>query len=229
MNKNLIVFLKDGSKKLFFSVPDNKTEEEIIMPVLEKEGYLYSDVEGFKFVSTDKMLQLSLHAAKLDLNGNLFNEKSALIEEKLREMRVVRNVLLKANDTPYRVAIEKGDIVAKTYIEKKNNFLRNLPNKLNFSGLTGDQIIGLNPFNNIFHYKILKAGSNYNVPPVIFIEAPINGFAAKAQAVISNGLLVNVLPTDEGCGYNFLPKITVSPPSDGEQAEIVAEIDNIVV
>ena len=66
-------------------------------------------------------------------------------------------------------------------------------------------------------------GSGYvEAPAVTVSDAPVGGTTAGLEALILNGEVVEIVPTDRGAGYTSAPTVSIAaPPAGGIQAEVL--------
>ena len=223
MNNNLLVFYNDGSKKVMtFSLETSEEEALNIYGDVHKQDK--SNIRKYFYIKNDTVSP-SVYQAHYELNENneiSMNMRNAFIEKAFVEIKKQRDNYLKSLDIPFMMSIENEDELLKSHIIQLKNFLRDLPNNIDFSLIESDvDILKYNPFSNIFGITILETGSGYTSPPEVTIDAPNGshfGFAAKAKALITDGKVVKIEVTDFGCGYDFAPKVTIAAPENGTQA-----------
>ncbi len=66
-------------------------------------------------------------------------------------------------------------------------------------------------------------GSGYVAPPAVTVsDPPAGGTAARLEAWINNGEVVDIVPIDRGAGYTSAPTVSIAaPPEGGTQAEVL--------
>lgn len=236
-NKIFIVFLNDNEYRIFY-LKQGQTESDawaVLDKVFALDKNTRDDIASYFFCSHFELppigfrncLQVNKQTGELELNRQL------VINEKLKHIRVIRNSLLEQTDIPYQVAVRRKDDAAVKYIERKSQFLRDLPTLTNFELIDKiDDIIKFNPFNNVLKIKVVNGGLGYNsFNPKIEVEKPNGkyfGFQPILEPVISDDKIQDIIIKYPGCAYENSPVITVSEPPNGQKAEIVAELDNIV-
>ena len=127
----------------------------------------------------------------------------------------------------------------RAHIVDIKNYLRSLPALLlTLKGLSVEDVVKFNVYNNIFYVGLTEHGSGYTSPVTVEIGPPNGtapGFPLKAVASVKDGKVSHIEIVQIGSGYAYDPVITISPPDepDGVQAEAFASppendiIDNI--
>jgi hypothetical protein len=222
MNNKLIIFFEDGSNEVLFF--DEHTREVEALDFFKKSSHNRNKSIKQHFYTKDLKIPLLLGPSDLKLqNGKVFFDPiESLKFSKIRNIKEVRNSIIKSLDVPFMMALERNDEKFKNYIISLKNFLRDLPDNLRMDELkTAEEISRYNPFNNILRIIIINAGEGYLEPPAVEIEPPADffiGSPAKALAFIDGGKVVRIEITDQGSGYINLPKISIAPPPSGKQA-----------
>jgi hypothetical protein len=234
--KNLVIFLKDGSHKVFYVNPKDSQDRhfKVIEKSLGFDGLSLEDIIKHIYVDDEKMPPMGFHAELKWKNSELVVDRAGAIESKMIMIRRIRNAMLESLDLPYQIAVETEDEKAVERLKKRKKFLRELPDKIDF-GLIGstDDIISYNPFYNVFSVVVYEAGTGYKKPPTVKIEPPTGNFygtRATGQAVLESGTLKSVKLTNMGSAYMKTPEIKISAPETkrGVQARAFVEIDNII-
>ena len=133
-----------------------------------------------------------------------------LIDRRFEEVRVKRDTFLNRLDIPFMRSLEEKDDAVKNQIIALKDFLRDLPQSLLFNELKDHELFTYNPFGNIFEILIADGGEGYVRSPEVTVDDPnAPNVTAKATAFIRNGKVSKIKVTDYGCGYDFLPKITI--------------------
>lgn len=234
MNNKLIVFFDDDTNEILFF--EEKTTESEAVEFFKKNSLNKSKRIRKYFYRND--LQMSLidgNSLKLK-NGQLFYDAVEAVRfSKIRNIKEIRNNLIKNLDVPFMMALERGDDNLKNYVISLKNFLRDLPDNLRLGELeTEEDVVRYNPFNNVFKVSVVDSGEGYEEPPVVTIDPPedfFKGFQAKAIAFIDGGKIIRIEVTDKGCGYTKTPQVFISPPSSpsGKQAKAICfAIENAI-
>ena len=224
MNNNLIIFYKDKSKDIFsFNV--DTTEER----ALEQFQSMRPDVKGtdikkyFYFQNDDTAPNIYGKYGKLaeekDNKMMKVDYRRMIIDRRLEEVRTKRDTFLNRLDIPFMRSLEEKDGMVKNHIIALKDFLRDLPQNLLFNELKDHELITYSPFGNIFEILIVNGGEGYVRSPKVTVDNPnAPNVTAKATAFIRDGKVSKIKVTDYGCGYNFLPKITIEAPENGKAA-----------
>ena len=232
--KNILIFLKDGTKRLFIPSTEESPEEclENVISVLEQSG---EEVEKHFLVDPDFINAETVDSAVHTKHGVLRLEKKSVMQSKINEVRRVRALLFVDLDLSSLIALENKDSEALDRILKNKKFLRDMPqtHKLNRLPREND-ILRCNLFNNVMFITVTNAGSGYTKPPTVTIDPPKQenfiGFTAKAVAKILNNKISEISLIDHGCNYTDTPSILISSPNEpnGTQATAEAELSNMV-
>tara|TARA_B100000131_G_C18056813_1_gene588792 strand:+ start:391 stop:1143 length:753 start_codon:yes stop_codon:yes gene_type:complete len=222
-NNNLIIYYKDKSRDVFSFASDVSEEQaiskfEAIRPEVDKE-----QIEKYFYHTNDELpIEMYGKFTSLTEEGKIeINTRAVMIEERLDDIRKKRDLLISKLDIPFMRALEDDNDTVKNHIKKIKNFLRDLPSKLRFHELNDEDILSYNPFGNILEIAIITGGSGYQSPPKVTIDEPKRpavGFAPKVVATIKDGAVSKLILTDFGCGYNFVPKVEIEAPENGERA-----------
>lgn len=232
--KNILIFLKDGTKRLFMPSSMETTEEclENVMLVLERSG---EEIEKHFLVEPDFINAETLGSVVHTKHGVLRLDRKSVVESKVREARIKRAPLFSDLDLASLMALETKDSKLLAKVLKNKQFLRDIPqvHKLNILPRESD-ILRCNLFNNVMFIIVTNAGSGYTKPPTVTIDPPQQeafiGFSAKAIAKIENDKISEIRLVDHGSNYVNVPNVSISPPDSpsGTQATAEAELSNMV-
>ena len=232
--KNILIFLKNGEKKLFMPSAEETAEEclENALSVIEKSDV---EVEKHFFVDPDFIGMDTVNSAYQTKHGALMLERKSIIETKVNEVRRNRVPLFQQLDLESLIALEGNDSEKLDKVVKNKKFLRDMPQKHKLNMLPKEEdILRCNLFNNVMLITLINSGSGYTKPPTVTVEAPKQedfiGFTARAVSKVENNKISEIKLIDHGSNYNFIPNVSISPPDSegGVQATAVAEISNIV-
>lgn len=228
----LIVIFKNKDLRIFYI---KKTiENKDILQFCESmfpNNLKISDVDKYLITEDNILPLLNYHHCIGINNEKIILDKQKVILTKLSSIRGNREFLFKKLDLNYKIAQQKKDLIKQRYIERNTQFLRDLPQNLNFNSFENvDDIINLNVFNNVTEIKIINPGENYSSIPKIIIDPPEkNGIIAQATCLIHDGKIIEITLTNFGSNYTIPPKVTISPPNNGVQAIAESIIDNIII
>jgi hypothetical protein len=212
MNNNLIIFYKDQSKDVFSFALDTDEQSALskfgkMRPNVNKE-----DVVKYFYITEDKT-PADTYGKYCELTENKkmkLNFRNLLIDKRVEEIRKKRDSILTGLDVPFMKSLEEDNDQVKKHIVRMKNFLRDLPDNFKFHLMeTEEEIVKYNPFGNIFEVIVIDGGKDYSKPPKVTIDSPSNGFQAEAIAFIKDGKVSRIEVTEPGCGYNFVPSITI--------------------
>jgi hypothetical protein len=232
--RNILIFLKDGGKKLF--VPsDEETSEECLenaLSVTERSGV---EIEKHFLVDPDFIDMNTVNSAYRTKHGALMLERKSIIQSKVDEIRRNRAPLFQDLDLQSLIALEDKNSKKLEKVIKNKKFLRDMPQKHKLNMLPKEKdILRCNLFNNVMFITVTNSGSGYTKPPTVTIDPPKQenfiGFTARAVSKVENNKISEVKLIDHGSNYTLAPKVSISPPDSegGVQATAVAEISNIV-
>ena len=232
--KNILIFLKNGEKKLFIPSAEETPEEclENALSVMEESDL---EVEKHFLVDPDFVGVDTFNSAYQTKHGALMLERQSVIKTKIDEVRRNRAPLFQELDLESLMALEGNDSEKLDKTVKNKKFLRDMPQKHKLNMLPKEKdILRCNLFNNVMLVTLTNSGSGYTKPPTVTIESPKQedfiGFTARAVSKVENNKISEIKLIDHGSNYNFIPNISISPPDSegGVRATAVAEISNIV-
>ena len=232
--RNILIFLKDGGKKLFVPSAEETSEEclENALSVIERSDV---EIEKHFLVDPDFIDMNTVNSAYQTKHGALMLERKSIVQTKIDEIRQNRVPLFQDLDLQSLIALEDKDSKKLKKVVKNKNFLRDIPQKHKLNMLPKEKdILRCNLFNNVMFITLTNSGSGYTKPPTVTIDPPKQenfiGFTAKAVPKVENNRISEIELIDHGSNYNFIPNVSISPPDSegGVQATAVAEISNIV-
>ena len=232
--KNILIFLKDGTKRLFIPSVTETPEEclENATLYLEQSG---EEVERHFLVDPDFINAETVGSVVYTKHGVLRLDRKSVVQSKINEARIERASLFLGLDLASLMSLETKDSESTAKILEIKKFLRDIPqtHKLNMLPRESD-ILRCNLFNNVMFITVTKAGSGYTKPPTVTIDPPKQeafiGFTAKAVAKIENNKISEIKLVDHGSNYVDAPNVSISPPDspNGTQATAKAELSNMV-
>jgi hypothetical protein len=227
LKKILLIILNDGTRYTY-SVPEGKTYREVYQSILSTNEFIKEDVRDVLYFP-HTFYDLEEYQYYYNEETKSIDEKSIAINFKIDEFRKQRGILLKSLDMEFMRALEDPDCVGcKEKVVQLKDHLRSLPNKLHgyLQEKTTEEITKFNCFNNIFHIHIINGGSGYTSAPEITISKPniegTYGMDMKAEALITNGVVTEVVVTQVGSNYLNAPSVSFSKPENGNVALAVA-------
>jgi len=233
--KNILIFLKNGEKKLFVPSIEETPEEclENALSVIERSDD--EEIEKHFFVDPDFIDMNTVGSVYQTKHGALMLERKSIIETKVNEIRRNRSPLFQGLDLESLMALEDNDSKKLDKVVKTKKFLRDIPQKHKLNMLPKEKdILRCNLFNNVMFITLTNSGSGYTKPPTVTIDPPKQkdfiGFTARAVSNVENNKISEIKLIDHGSNYDFIPNVSISPPDSegGVQATAVAEISNIV-
>ena len=232
--RNILIFLKDGGKKLFVPSREETSEEclENALSVIERSGV---EIEKHFLVDPDFIDMNTVNSAYRTKHGALMLERKSIIQSKVDEIRRNRAPLFQDLDLQSLIALEDKNSKKLKKVIKNKKFLRDMPQKHKLNMLPKEKdILRCNLFNNVMFITVTNSGSGYTKPPTVTIDPPKQenfiGFTARAVSKVENNKISEVKLIDHGSNYTFVPDVSISPPDSegGVRATAVAEISNIV-
>jgi hypothetical protein len=232
--RNILIFLKDGDKKLFVPSHEETSEEclENALSVIERSG---AEIEKHFLVDPDFIDMNTVISAYQTKHGALMLERKSIVQSKVDEIRRNRAPLFQDLDLQSLIALEDKNSKKLEKVIKNKKFLRDMPQKHKLNMLPKEKdILRCNLFNNVMFITVTNSGSGYTKPPTVTIEPPKQenfiGFTARAVSKVENNKISEVKLIDHGSNYTFVPDVSISPPDSegGVRATAVAEISNIV-
>lgn len=235
IKKILLVILKD-STRYTYSVPEGKTYREVYESILSTGEFLREDVRDVLYFP-HTLYDLEEYQYYYDEDAKSIDEKAIAINFKIDEFRKQRGILLKSLDMEFMKALENRDCKDCTKkITIIKDYLRSLPDKLYpyLRDRGTEEVTKFNCFNNVFHIHIINGGSGYLSPPEITISKPdieeSYGMDMKAEAMITDGVVTEVVVTQVGSNYSNSPSVSFSKPTNGNVAlGIASEPENDIL
>ena len=234
VNKNILIFLKDGSKR-FFIPHREETPEECLENAISSVKLSGGEIKNHFLVDPDFVSMDTFDCAYQTKHGALMLERKGVVRTKINAVRMARKPLFEELDLDSLMALEDKDSGKLEKVVKNKKFLRDIPQKHKLNMLPKEKdILRCNLFNNVMFITITNSGSGYTKPPTVNIDSPKQenfiGFTARAVSKIENNKISEIKLIDHGSNYNFVPNVSISPPNsaDGVQATAVAELANIV-
>lgn len=227
----LITIFKNGDLRIFY-IHKNIKDSDILnfCATMFHKDFTLSDVNKYLVTTVEQLPAIEYHSCIDIVNNQVILKRDKVIQVKTNNIRNIRNNFFTKLDLDYKIAQQKKNIELQNYIEKNTQWMRDLPQKLNFDSFSVDDIIKYNPFNNILKVKMINNGSGYNaLPRINFNQRNDNGMIgtiAQASCVIQDGKIMEINMTDFGSNYAS-NDVYITPPNNGEQATAEAIIDNI--
>ena len=234
VEKNILIFLKDGTKRLFIPSSEQSPEEclENAISILERGG---EEVKKHFIVEPDFVNLETIDSAIYTKHGVLRLERKSVIQSKIDDLRRVRASLFLGLDLQSLMALESKNSEELDRVLQNKKFLRDMPQTQKLNRLPRESdILRCNLFNNVMFIIVTNSGSGYTKPPTVTIDPPKQvdfiGFTAKAVAKIENNKVSEIKLIDHGSNYTDIPSVLISPPDEpnGTQATAEAELSNMV-
>ena len=234
VEKNILIFLKDGTKRLFIPSSEQSPEEclENAISILERGG---EEVKKHFIVEPDFVNLETIDSAIYTKHGVLRLERGVVIQSKINDLRRTRASLFLDLDLQSLMALESKNSEELDRVLQNKKFLRDMPQTHRLNRLPRESdVLRCNLFNNVMFIVVTNAGSGYSEPPTVTVDPPKQenfiGFTAKAVAKIENGKVAGIELIDHGSNYTDLPRVLISPPNEpnGTQATAEAELSNMV-
>ena len=157
--KNILIFLKDGTKRLFMPSWKETPEEclENAMYVLDQSG---EEIEKHFFVDPEFISAETLGSVVHTKHGILRLDRKSVVQSKLRDARRKRAPLFSTLDLASLLALETKDSETLARVLENKKFLRDIPqtHKLNLLPREAD-VLRCNLFNNVMFIIVTNAGS----------------------------------------------------------------------